>query len=158
MIYTWQVGQSHFGNRESLFWVHVRSNAVSPFVFWKTMVDSRIITRSRPSSTNLGHASFRSTWHHISAALYYHLPGQPSTTVQRKRTQKKQVVPSDMTVSQQFKLLKANHICSKFRPKIRVGFPPIFPGSMAISGTNLLEVPTTASPTAASHSTCIPSH
>ena len=63
MIYTWQVGQSHFGNRESLFWVHVRSNAVSPFVFWKTMVDSRIITRSRPSSTNLGHASFRSTWH-----------------------------------------------------------------------------------------------
>ena len=126
MIYTWQVGQSHFGNRESLFWVHVRSNAVSPFVFWKTMVDSRIITRSRPSITNLGHASFRSTWHHISAALYYHLPGQPSTTVQRKRTQKKQVVPSDSFSTIQ--TLKGQPHMFEVPPKNPRWVPPDFPG------------------------------
>ena len=99
------------------------------------MVDSRIITRSGPSITNLGHASFRSTWHHISAALYYHLPGQPSTTVQRKRTKKKQVVPSDsFSTIQTLKGQTHMFEVPPKNPRIFLGFPRFSRGQWPFQG------------------------
>ena len=103
------------------FWVHVRSNAVSPFVFWKNYGgfshNYQIQAQYYKSGTRIVQIDVASHQALPSTIIYQgnHLPPCKERGPKKNRL-------FYLTVSQRFKLLKAKHICSKFRPKIRVFF------------------------------------